>query len=119
QRGRFRFVGQLERMFLLGVGTRIQTLRFFGALPVNDQVASDGEEPSLEFRFAVVLMAALEHADPRFLKEVLGATLASGDVDGIPQPRVFSQKSSDLLEKKRLEFFADAKEFARARKEKR
>ena len=29
-------------------------------------------------------------------------------------PRVFSRKSSDLLEKKRLEFFADAKEFARA-----
>src|SRR5437879_10544544 len=47
--------------------------RFLRALPVNHQVARDGKEPRFKFRFAVVLVAAFEHADPRFLKKILSA----------------------------------------------
>jgi hypothetical protein len=35
------------------------------------------------------------------------------DAFPLPHPRVFLQKSSESLEKKRVEFFGSAKEFAR------
>jgi hypothetical protein len=52
---------------------------------------SDGEEPGFKFGFAVVLVAALEDADPGFLEKVLGALLASGDVDQVTEEAVLIQ----------------------------
>ena len=75
-------------MILLRIGQGVQALRLFGALPVDDQVARNGEEPGLEFRFAVVLMATLEHADPGFLEKVLGAFGTAGDVHEITEEAV-------------------------------
>ena len=48
----------------------------------------DGEEPGLEFRFAIVLVAALEDADPGFLKKVFGAFFVSRDVDKIAEQAI-------------------------------
>src|SRR5438046_9256583 len=39
----------------------------------------DGEEPRFKFRFAVVLVAAFEHADPSFLEKILRARYVTGD----------------------------------------
>ena len=82
------FVGELERMLLLGIGQRVQALRFFRALPVDHQMAGDGEEPGFKFGFAVVLVAALEDADPGFLEKVFGALFVSGDVDEVAEQAV-------------------------------
>src|SRR6266581_7068248 len=75
-------------MVLFGIGQRIEALRFPGALPINDQVAGDGEKPGLEFGFAVVLMAALEDTDPCFLEKIFGAVLVSRDIEKITEQAV-------------------------------
>src|SRR5437879_4879932 len=62
--------------------------RFLRALPVNHQVARDGKEPRFKFIFAVVLVAAFEHADPRFLKKILSAFFVSRDVNEIAEQPV-------------------------------
>src|SRR5260370_1379720 len=46
---------------------------------------SDGEEPGFELRLAIVLVAALENADPRLLKKILGALFVSSDVHEIAE----------------------------------
>src|SRR3954447_11579026 len=58
-----------------------------GALPahVNDQVASDGEEPGIEAGGAVVLTAALEHPHPGLLKEIFGELAVAGEVEQIAE----------------------------------
>src|SRR5258708_11991539 len=48
----------------------------------------DGEEPSFKLRFAVILVAALENADPCLLEEILGALFVSGDVDQVAEQAV-------------------------------
>ena len=88
ERGKIFFVGELERMLLLGIGEGVEALRFSGALPINDQVAGDGEEPGLEFGFAVVLVAAFEDADPGFLEKIFGALFVAGDVDEVAEQAV-------------------------------
>src|SRR5216684_4215729 len=82
------FIRELQRMLLLRIRQRVQALRFLRALPVNDQVPRDGEKPRFKFRFAVVLVATLEDADPGLLKKILGALPASGDVDKIAEQAV-------------------------------
>src|SRR5437016_9733204 len=49
QRRRIIFVRELQRMLLLGVRQRVQTLRFLGALPVDHQVSRNREKPGFEF----------------------------------------------------------------------
>ena len=51
-------------------------------------MARDGEEPGFEFRLAVVLVAALENADPRFLKKIFGAFFVSGDIHQVAEQAV-------------------------------
>jgi len=43
---------------------------FLAARRVDHQIPRNGEQPGVELRFAVVLAAALQHANPRFLEEV-------------------------------------------------
>src|SRR5260370_350188 len=76
-------------MILFGIGQCVEALGFPGALPVNDQMTGDGEEPGFKFRFAVILVAALEDADPGFLEEVLGALFVSRDIDEVAEQAVF------------------------------
>ena len=58
------------------IGFRIAEIfeagKFLAARNVDNQIARNGEQPGLEFGFAVVLVAALKHANPGFLKQVLG-----------------------------------------------
>src|SRR5439155_18666854 len=61
---------------------------FLGALPIDDQMPRDGEEPGFEFRLAIVLVAALENADPRFLKKIFGAVFVSRDVDQVAEQAI-------------------------------
>ena len=75
-------------MLLFGIGQRIEALRFLGALPVNDEVTGDGEEPGLKSRSTVILVAALEDADPSFLKKIFGALFVSRDVDQVAEQAV-------------------------------
>src|SRR5882672_2651476 len=75
-------------MLLFRIRQGVEALRFLGALPVDDQMARDGEKPGFEFRFAVVLMAAFENADPGFLKEILGTLLVSNDVNQVTEQAV-------------------------------
>ena len=75
-------------MLLFRIRQGVEALRFLGALPVDDEMARDGEKPGFEFRFAVVLMAAFENADPGFLKEILGTLLVSSDVDQVTEQAV-------------------------------
>jgi len=88
QGGRLLLVSELERVLLLGVGQRVQALRFLRALPVNHQVPRDGEQPGFKFGFAVVLVPALEDADPCLLKKILRAFFVSRDVDEIAEQAV-------------------------------
>ena len=48
----------------------------------------DGEEPGFELRFAVILVAALEDADPRFLEKIFGALFVAGDVEQVAEQAV-------------------------------
>src|SRR5712664_3978187 len=82
------FVHELQRMLLFGIRQRVQTLRLLSSLPINDQVACDGEEPGFKLRLAVVLVATLEDADPRLLEKVFGPLSASRDVDEIAEQAV-------------------------------
>jgi hypothetical protein len=47
------------------------------------------------------------------LPDRVGAGVARGDSSAPTPPRLFLQKSLELLENKRVEFLVDAKEFAR------
>jgi hypothetical protein len=80
--------GELHRGTLFGVGQRVEALHFFGALPVDHQVARDAEKPSFKFVFAVVLMAAFEDANPRFLEKIFGALAAGGQIEQIAEQPV-------------------------------
>src|SRR6185312_9624699 len=53
--------------------------------PVNHQMTCDGEQPGIEFGFAVVLAAALHHANPCFLKNVFCEFAIAGEEDEIAQ----------------------------------
>jgi hypothetical protein len=66
-------------------GERFNALRFLAAMPVEHQIAGDGEEPGFKFPPAVVLMAALENPQPGFLKKVFGALLVAGEVDQVAE----------------------------------
>src|SRR5260370_14953427 len=48
----------------------------------------DGEEPAFKFRFAIILVAALEDADPGFLEKIFGALFVSRDVDEVAEQAV-------------------------------
>jgi len=48
----------------------------------------DGEEPRFKFRFAVVLVAAFEHADPSFLEKILRARFVAGDIHEVAEQPV-------------------------------
>ena len=63
-------------------------MHFFLALPVDDQVARDGEEPRFKFEFAVVLVAAFKNADPSLLEKIFGAFFAGGDEEQIAEESV-------------------------------
>src|SRR5882762_266779 len=80
--------GELHWRAVVGVRQRIETFHFPLALPVDDQVARDREEPGVKFRFAVVLVPALQHADPGLLKEVFGALAISRYVEQIAEQPV-------------------------------
>src|SRR6266852_5717674 len=82
------FVCELQRMILFRVRQRVEALRFLGTLPIDNQMPRDGEEPSFKFGFAVVLVAALENADPGLLEKILGALFVSGDVDQVAEQAV-------------------------------
>src|SRR5271157_4958100 len=64
----------------------------FSRLPaaqvVEEQIVRDGEKPCTEFMTAVVLVAALKHPDPGFLKEVLSNFPAPGQVYEVTQKTV-------------------------------
>src|SRR5467141_2729029 len=49
QRRGILLVRELQRMLSFWICERVQTLRFPGALPIDDQVARDGEEPGFKF----------------------------------------------------------------------
>ena len=80
--------GELHGSAFVRIGEGIEALRFLLALPIDDQVARDREEPGVKFRFAVVLVPALQHADPGLLKEVFGALAISRYVEQIPEQPV-------------------------------
>src|SRR5258708_25435525 len=48
----------------------------------------DGEEPAFKFRFATMLVAAREDADPGFRKKIFGALFVSRDVDKIAEQAI-------------------------------
>src|SRR5258708_34142204 len=77
--------GELHGSAYVRIGEGIEALRFLLALPIDDQVAGDGKKPGFKLGFAVVLMAALEDANPGLLKEVLGALAIAGDVQQIAE----------------------------------
>ncbi len=80
---------------LVRIAERFKALRFLAPVPVEHQIASNGEEPSFEFPFAVVLRAAFEYAHPGFLEKIFGAFAASGQVQQIAE-----QPELVLLDKK-------------------
>jgi hypothetical protein len=45
----------------------------------------NGKQPSFKFGFAVVLMAALQNADPRLLKKIFSPFFISRDVNQVPE----------------------------------
>ena len=53
--------------------------------PVDYEMARDGKEPSIEFGFAIVLLAALHHANPGFLEDVFSEFAVAGEKDEISQ----------------------------------
>ena len=73
---------------IIGIEQSVEALHFFLALPVDDQVARDAEEPGLEFVFAVVLVAAFEDANPGFLKKIFGALAARSQIEQIAEEPV-------------------------------
>lgn len=75
-----RFVGLIG----LGIGEVVQAGNFLAARDVDHQVASDGEEPGLEFGFLVVLMTTLQDAHPGFLEEIFGERAVAGEEEEIP-----------------------------------
>src|ERR1700719_4873840 len=80
--------GKFHGRAFVGICEGVETLRLLLALPIDDQVASDREEPSLEPRPTVVLMTALQNAYPRLLEEIFGALAVPGDVDEIAEQAV-------------------------------
>src|ERR1700688_1762209 len=70
-------------MRLLGIRERVQTLNFSLALPIDHQVACDGEQPSFKAGFSVVLMPTLQNTNPRFLEKIFSARAIASDVHEI------------------------------------
>ena len=63
-----------------GIGEVGERLGLLLPLQIDDQVAGDGEEPGFEAGPAVVKVAAVEHADPGLLEDVLGGLAGAGEV---------------------------------------
>ena len=55
---------------------------------VNALAAGDGKEPGFKSGPAVVLVAALENADPGFLEKIFGALPVPSDVDEVAEQPV-------------------------------
>src|SRR5262249_37702166 len=64
---------------------RFEAMRFLAAMPIEHEVAGDGEKPGLKFPAAIVLVAALENTQPGFLKKVFGAFLAAREVNKVTE----------------------------------
>ena len=65
-------VGRFERCVLFVLHQPIQAYRMFLPQIIDGQIPRYGVKPRAEFVFPVVLMPALQHANPGFLEEVLG-----------------------------------------------
>jgi len=74
------FVFHVERGVFFGSRQRVDALRFFAAMPIENKITGDGEKPGFKFPFAIVLVAAFEYAEPGFLEKVFGALAVGGQV---------------------------------------
>src|ERR1700722_3596005 len=74
-----------------------------GALPphIDDQVASDGEQPGIEPGLAVELVAALQHPHPGFLKNVFCHLPVPREVEEITEQAVLIL-DDELIEQLRI-----------------
>jgi len=59
---------------------RFEAERRLLARKIDHEVPSDREQPCVETAGGVVLLAALEDADPGLLKEIVGAFATTGEV---------------------------------------
>jgi hypothetical protein len=71
-------VGRLEGLVGFRIGQFLEAAEFLAARNVNDQVARDGQQPRLKFGLGIVLVAAFEHANPRFLEKIFGQRGVAG-----------------------------------------
>src|SRR5207253_518118 len=56
--------------------------------PVDDQMASDGKKPGIEFGASVILLTAFHHPDPSLLEDVFSEFAIAGEEDEITQQPV-------------------------------
>jgi len=79
------FVFHVERGVFFGSRQRVDALRFFAAMPIENKITGDGEKPGFKFPFAVVLMAAFEDPEPGFLEEIFGAFAVCSEVQQVAE----------------------------------
>jgi hypothetical protein len=78
-------VFHVEGSVFFRASKRVNALRLFAAVPIENQVAGDGEKPGFKFPFAVVLVAAFEYAEPGFLKKVFGVFAVGGEMQQVTE----------------------------------